>query len=360
MMIGIPREVKVYENRVGMTPLAVGELVRAGLGVLVEQKAGLGAGYLDKDYRQNGAKVINSKKEIYQKADLVLKVKEPQPSEYSLLRPGLILFAFLHLAAEPRLLRVLLKKKVTAIAFETVEGTDHHLPLLTPMSEIAGSLAALIGAHYLQKGLGGNLGGKGILLNAIGGGKLGRVMVVGAGHVGSHAIRLAHGLGALVTVYDIDPEKLTRLQSRYSERLEVSSDAFYLSQVLSSTDLLIGAVLVPGKRAPCVVTRNMIQRMESGSVVVDVAVDQGGCVETIYPTTLRDPVYKKYDVLHYGVTNIPSLVSRTATEALTSVTLPYVLKIGKLGLEKALKSDAGLMKGLNTCSGEIIHPGLKN
>ncbi len=358
MIVGIPKEVKIYENRVGMAPQAVGELVRAGLEVVVEHDAGLGSGYSDRDYRQNGAKIVNSKKEVYRRADLILKVKEPQASEYSLLRPGLILFAFLHLAAAPHLLRVLLKKKVTAIAFETVEGPHHHLPLLAPMSEIAGSLAALIGARYLQKGLGKELGGKGVLLNAIGGGRPGRVTVIGAGRVGSNAIRLAHGLGALVTVYDIDQEKLMRLRSLYPERLEGSSDLTALPSLLTATDLLIGAVLIPGKRAPHLITRKMIQGMEPGSVVVDVAVDQGGCVETIHPTTLKTPVYKKYNVLHYGVTNIPSLVPRTATEALTQVILPYVLKMGTLGIDKALASDTGLMKGLNTRSGQITYPGL--
>lgn len=359
MVIGIPKEIKIFENRVGMTPEGVFHLVQAGVLVLVEKEAGRGSGFSDHEYRKAGAKIISSRKELYRRSDLILKVKEPQASEYPFFRPGLAIFAFLHLAAEPGLLRELLKKKVTAIAFETVEA-EGGLPLLAPMSEIAGSLASLIGANYLRK----DLGGKGMLLNTIGKSKgesttPGSVVVIGAGYVGSNAIRIAHGLGAQVKVYEKNQEKAECLRALYAERLDVIHDEQELSESLQSCDLLIGAVLIPGRRAPHIVTRKMVRQMEHGSVIVDVAVDQGGCVETIHPTTLKNPVYKKYNVLHYGVTNIPALVPRTATRALAAVTLPYVLKMGELGVECAWNRDENLRKGVNAHAGEIVHPALR-
>lgn len=314
MIFGIPKEIKIFENRVSMTPQGVAQLVQAGHVVLVEKKAGVGSGFSDQEYQKAGAKVIFSKKEIYQKSELVVKVKEPQPSEYPFLREGLGLFAFLHLAAIPKLQKILEKKKVRAIPFEMVKDEEGRLPLLTPMSEIAGHLAALVGVNYLRK----DLGGKGVFP--------GRVTILGAGHVGSHALKIAHGLGAVVTVYDINLEKLERLQKIYPQRLETISEMSRLQKVIRQTDLLIGAVLIPGQKAPMIVSKKIIQSMEPGSVVVDVAVDQGGCIETTRPTTLKNPVFKKYGVLHYGVTNIPSLVPRTATEALSQAILPYVSK----------------------------------
>ena len=323
MRIGIPREIKTFEFRVAMTPHGVRQILSAGHKVFIEKGAGLGAGYTDRDYREVGAVLLSSPRAVFEKSELILKVKEPQPKEFAFLRPGLILFTFLHLAANSQLEKILKKKKVRAIAYETIRASDDSLPILTPMSEIAGLLAAMIGANYLRK----DLGGKGVLLSAVGMGGTGHVTVLGAGHVGRHALKIAHGLGATVTLYDRNREKLERIGSTYSERLQILSDPSELPEVICRTDLLIGAVLIPGEKAPTIVTRKMVQSMEPGSVIVDVAVDQGGCVETIRPTTLKDPVYKKYGVLHCGVTNLPSLAARTATEALSRATLPYVLKI---------------------------------
>lgn len=346
---------KPLEGRVAMTPEGACRLRNLGAVVLLEAGAGVGAGFRDRHFRESGAQIVRSKRELYRRSDLVLKVKEPQPAEYPFLRPGLILFAFLHLAAEPRLLRVLLKKRVTAIAFETVEDEAGRLPILRPMSEIAGKLASLIGANYLRK----DLGGKGKLLASVGeGGRPGRVTVIGLGQVGAHAARIAHGLGASLFLYDRCREKGERLSLELGKRCRVVEDPKGLPEVIRETDLIIGAVYVTGRRAPRIVTQEMVRQMEPGSVIVDVAVDQGGCVETIRPTTLKDPIFLRYGVLHCGVTNLPSLVPRTATEALVSKVLPYVSKIMGQGLEKALASDAALRKGLNLRDGEIVHPAL--
>lgn len=323
MIIGIPKETKVFEFRVAASPEAVRKMVEAGALVLVEKNAGAGSGWSDRDYCAAGARLLSSKREMFSKADLILKVKEPQPSEYSLLRPGLILFTFLHLAANKNLARILAQKKVTAIAYENIRTDSGTLPILAPMSEIAGKLAPLIGANYLRK----DLGGKGVLLSSVGMGGTGHVTILGAGHAGSNALRIAHGLGASVSVYDINQEKLEKLASQYPERLQIVSDASELPEILKRTDLLIGAVLIPGKKAPRIITKKMIRLMEPGSVAIDISVDQGGCIETTRPTTLKDPVFLKYGVLHCGVTNLPSLVPRTASETLCAQTLPYVLDI---------------------------------
>ncbi|QQR79468.1 MAG: alanine dehydrogenase [Deltaproteobacteria bacterium] len=350
--IGIPKEIKIFENRVGMTPKGVRQMVQSGLRVLVEKGAGVGSGFLDKDYRDAGAVILSSKKEVYRKSDLIMKVKEPQPSEYAFFRPGLVIFAYFHLAAEPQLLKALVKKKVTALAFETIE-VEGRLPLLAPMSQIAGSLAALIGANYLRK----DLGGKGLLLNAIGSGRSGRVFVLGAGNVGMKSIQLSHGLGAHVAVLDQNEDRLSTLKIQYPERLETYTDSQLIPGLVGESDLVIGAVLIPGQRAPHLVTKKMVSQMSPGSVVVDVAVDQGGCIETIHPTTLKNPVYRKYEVIHYGVTNIPALVPHTATEALAEATLPFALKIAQSGIEK-VRQDTILKTSVNTFSGDIIHPAL--
>ncbi len=354
MIVGVPREVKPFEFRVSMTPSGVAQLVQKGQVVLVEKGAGSGAGFSDRQFREAGACLVASNKDLFRRSEMILKVKEPQPSETSLLKAGQILFTFLHLAASRPLLKALLKRRVLGIGYETVEMEDHSLPLLAPMSQIAGSLASVIGANYLRR----DLGGKGTLLNAIGRGGTGHVTVIGAGHVGSYAVRVSHGLGASVTVYDINREKLERLGQDYSERLQILWDAADLPEILSRTDLLIGGVLVPGGKAPCVVTRKMVQRMEPGSVIVDVAVDQGGCVETIVPTSWKKPVYRRDGVIHCGVTNFPSLVPRTATEALASATLPTVLKIAVGGIERALREDKALQRGVNVRDGTIVHPAL--
>lgn len=328
MILGIPREVKSFENRVAMTPQGTRRLIDAGFQVWVESGAGVPSGFSDADYRSAGAQIKTKARDVWA-TDLVLKVKEPQPSEYRFFRPGLILFTFLHLAAHPRLARELERKKVKAVAYELVRDETGRFPILAPMSEIAGCLAALMGANYLRR----DLGGKGTLLPAIGSGGTGHVTILGAGHVGTNALRVAHGLGATVTVFDKDPQKLGRAAQPYNERIQLTSDAADLPEILRRTDLLIGAVLVPGQAAPKIVSREMVKRMEKGSVIVDVAIDQGGCIATSRPTTIQKPLFNQYGILHCGVTNLPSLVPRTATEALARASLPYVL-----GFEKTKKA----------------------
>ena len=344
MIIGIPKEIKIFEFRVATSVEAVQKIVELGHTVLIEKSAGLGSGWTDRDYRVAGAKILSSKRELFKKSDLILKVKEPQPSEYPLLRPGLILFTFLHLAANKALARVLLKKKVSVIAYENVQTDSGTLPILAPMSEIAGKLAPLMGANFLRK----DLGGKGILLSAVGLGGTGHVTILGAGHAGSNALKMAHGLGASISIYDVNCVKLESLRPQYSERLQIVSDPSELPEILKRTDLLIGAALIPGKRAPHIATTSMVRLMERGSVIIDISVDQGGCIETTRPTTLKDPVFLKHGVLHCGVTNLPSLVPRSASEALCGQTLPYVLKIVRLGLKGALEADASFKRGLMT------------
>ncbi len=312
-----------------MTPQGVRRLVEAGFQVWVESNAGVPSGFADEDYRRSGAQIKTKARDVWA-SDLVLKVKEPQPSEYRFFRPGLTLFTFLHLAAHPRLARELERKKVKAIAYELVRDEAGRFPILAPMSEIAGCLAALMGANYLRR----DLGGKGTLLTAIGSGGTGHVTILGAGHVGTNALRVAHGLGATVTLFDKDPQKLEGIGALYTERIQLLRDPKDLPEILRRTDLLIGAVLVPGQVAPKIVSREMVKRMEKGSVIVDVAIDQGGCVATSRPTTIKRPLINQYGVLHCGVTNLPSLVPRTATEALARASLSYVLEFGKM--EKSL------------------------
>ena len=308
-----------------MTPMGVKRLVEAGADVWVERGAGKNSGFPDQAYRGAGAS-LKPAASVW-KADLVLKVKEPQPSEFRYFRPDLILFTFLHLAANPVLAKALERKRVNALPYEMVRDPDGGFPILAPMSEIAGCLAALVGANYLRR----DLGGKGTLLPSIGTGGTGHVTILGVGHVGRNALRVAHGLGATVTLYDQDTQKLERIGSQYTERLQLLSSPTDLPEILKRTDLLIGAVLIPGKAAPRIVTAKMVRLMEAGSVIVDVSIDQGGCIETSRPTTIRKPVFEKFGVLHYGVTNMPSLVPRTATEALSHVTLPYVLELAQTG-----------------------------
>ncbi|MBI1909377.1 MAG: alanine dehydrogenase [Deltaproteobacteria bacterium] len=355
MLIGIPKETKIGENRVAGTPEAVRELVQNGQRVLVEKRAGLGSGFSDKEYFSAGAKIISQKAEIYKKADLIWKVKEPSLQEVHFYRRGQILFTFLHLAADPKLTHSLCRQKITAIGYETVQLPDGSLPLLAPMSEAAGKLAAVIGANYLRK----DLGGKGILLSGIHGKFLGKVTILGLGIVGRNALAMAHGLGGRITAFDLSREKL-KLQNLYPERLSTHlSDPKMIAEAVRYSDLVIGAVLVPGKKAPTVVTRPMVRSMEPGSVIVDVAVDQGGCIATTHPTTHANPVYRVDGILHYAVTNIPSLAGRSATQALSSVTLPYLKKITSLGLEEACQTDPSLQKGINISNGEIVHPALR-
>jgi alanine dehydrogenase len=328
MTVGIPREIKDQEYRVSMTPGGVRQLVEAGHRVVVETSAGEGSGFSDSDYRNAGALIVPSASDAWG-AELVVKVKEPLPGEYGFLRPDLVLFTYLHLAAERELTLELLKRGVTGIAYETVELADGQLPLLKPMSEVAGRLAVQTGAFYLEK----LHGGSGKLLGGVAGVEPARVTIIGGGIVGASAARIALGMGAEVTVLDMNIDKLRHLEEVLHERLITrSADPLAVEEAVAEADLLVGAVLVKGARTPRVVTRRMVARMAKGSVVIDVSVDQGGCIETIRPTKHSDPIYFVDGILHYGVTNMPGAVPRTSTAALSNATLPYVVKLATMGM----------------------------
>jgi alanine dehydrogenase len=352
MIIGVPRETKSHEYRVGVTPAGVRTLVEDGHTVLVENNAGLGNGLNDARYREAGAEVLASAAEIYRLAELIVKVKEPLPDEYEMLRPAQILFTYLHLAPAQELTRVLLERKVTGIAYETVQAEDGSLPLLQPMSEVAGRMAVQVGAHFLQK----DNGGKGVLLAGAPGVRPGKVVVLGAGTVGSNAVRIAVGMGADVTVLDIDPARLALLDDHYGNHiLTLISNSQNIEDEVSRADLVIGAVLRPGSRTPVLVDENLVSRIDAGGVIIDVAVDQGGCIATSCPTSHEKPIRLVHGVLHYGVPNMPGAVSRTSTFALTNSTLPYVRKLARLGLEAALAEDPALARGLNTHAGRLCN-----
>lgn len=349
MIVGVPKEIKDNEYRVALTPFGAEALVRAGHRVLVQAGAGEGSGFSDDEYRRAGAEVVADAAEVWA-AKLVVKVKEPQPAEYQYLREGLILFAFLHLAAAPELARQLVERGVTAIAYETVRLPDGTLPLLAPMSAIAGRMAPQIAAQYLTR----VYGGRGKLLAGVPGVAPARVVVLGAGTVGTNATRIALGMGAQVTLLDRNLERLRRLDLALGGRaITVASSPAAIAEAVRYADAVIGAVLVPGARASVLVTEEMVATMQPGSVIIDVAVDQGGCVETIRPTTHSDPVYTVHGVLHYGVTNMPAAVPRTATMALCDATLPYVLRLAEH--EGDIFADEALELGLNTYQGVIIH-----
>jgi alanine dehydrogenase len=352
MVIAVPKEIKTREYRVGLTPAGARTLVEDGHAVLVETGAGAGSGLFDDEYRSAGARIIDSAAELYDNADLVVKVKEPLAVEYDLLRPGQILFTFLHLAPLPDLASALLQREVAGVAYETIEFPDGSLPLLLPMSEIAGRMAVQVGAFYLQK----ENGGKGVLLSGAPGVRAGRVVVLGGGTAGTNAVRIAVGMGAEVSVLDIDPNRLESLDLRYGNRIRtLMSNSQTIEEEVLRADLLIGAVLIAGAKAPQLVHRFLVKRMGPGSVIVDVAVDQGGCVETTRPTTHDDPVYTVDDVLHYGVANMPGAVSRTSTFALTNRTLPYVRRIAAQGISAAAEADRPLRLGINTWRGKICN-----
>lgn len=350
MRVGCPKEIKNNENRVGLTPAGAKALVGAGQEVIVEAGAGLGSGFTDAEYVTAGAKMVATAQEVFDGADMVIKVKEPQPGEIAMLRKGQILFTYLHLAPDPDQTQALLKSGATTIAYETITDAQGKLPLLTPMSEVAGRMAVQIGAQYLQK----TNGGLGMLLGGVPGVPPAHVIVLGGGVVGINAIKMAVGMGARVTVLDKSLQMLRYLDDIFGNRIETlwSSDA-HVESVLPSADLVIGAVLVPGAAAPRLITRAMLKLMKPASVIVDVAVDQGGCVETTKATTHADPVYFVDGVLHYGVANMPGAVPRTSTIALTNATLPYALKLANLGWQKALASDPGFLLGLNTHEGQM-------
>lgn len=352
MIIGLPKEIKDNEFRVAITPGGVRQLVDSGHEVLVRAGAGEGSGFSDEEYARGGARVLTTPEEVWD-AELIVKVKEPQASEYALMREGLTLFTYLHLAAEKALTMEMCKRKVTGIAYETVEESEGRLPLLTPMSEVAGRMAVQLGAQYLQK----NRGGRGKLLSGVPGVRPADVTILGAGVVGINAAQIALGMGASVIVLDIDADRLRYLDQVLHGRLTtLSANPFNIAEAVKRADLLIGAVLVKGAKAPCLVTREMIRRMEPGSVIVDVAVDQGGCCETISPTSHSEPVYEVDGVLHYGVTNIPGAVPRTSTYALSNATLPYLMKLADQGIDRAIKEDAALAKGVNIYKGKLTYP----
>jgi alanine dehydrogenase len=351
MIIGLPKEVKDNEYRVAMTPGGVSQLVNAGHSVLVEPNAGTGSGFEDREYEAAGAKIVTCAGEAWD-AELVVKVKEPQPSEFDFMRPGQCLFTFLHLAADRELTLALVERGVTGIAYETVERPDGNLPILTPMSEVAGRMSIQIGAQYLEK----TNGGRGKLLGGVPGVRPADVTIIGAGVVGTNAAQMALGLGAHVMVLDIDTERLRYLEQVLNGRFTtLSSNPLNIAEAVKRADLVIGAVLVKGAKAPCLVTRAMVQKMEPGSVIVDVSVDQGGCIETTRPATHSNPVHVVEGVLHYGVTNIPGAVPRTSTYALSNATLPYLIKMAEGGIPEILRKEPALERGVNIHRGKITY-----
>lgn len=351
MQIGIPKEIKNNENRVAITPAGVLNLVKEGHSVYIESGAGIGSGFTDESYLEAGAKIEATAADVWNKA-MVMKVKEPLPSEYVYFHKGLILFTYLHLAAEPELAQALVEKEVTAIAYETVE-VNRTLPLLTPMSEVAGRMATQIGAQFLEK----PKGGKGILLSGVPGVKRGKVTIIGGGVVGTNAAKMAVGLGADVTLIDLSAERLRQLDDIFGNDIQtLMSNRLNIEDAVKDSDLVIGAVLIPGAKAPKLVTEDMVKSMQPGSVLVDVAIDQGGIIETCdHISTHDDPTYEKHGVVHYAVANMPGAVPRTSTIALTNVTVPYALQIANKGVAKAIQDNMALAKGVNVANGFITY-----
>ncbi len=352
MTIGIPKEIKIGETRVSMTPSLCRRCVSLGGKVLVQKSAGITAGFTDAEYRAAGATLVADAAKVWRAADLILKVKEPLPAEYDLLQDGQAIFTYLHLAAGPELTKVLLKKRILGIAYETVEGGDGSYPLLKPMSQIAGRLAIQIGAYFLQS----QHGGSGVLLGGIPGTMPGHVVVVGGGNSGAHAVQMATGMGARVTVLDLDTRKLEALDSEYRGRIvTLMSNSANIEAEVADADLLIGAVLIPAAKAPIVVNAKTVAKMRPGSVIVDIAIDQGGCIESIRPTSHKHPVYRQYGVNHYAVPNMPALVGRTSTLGLTQATEPYVAALVQKGVDRALAENQWLARGVNTEDGKIAN-----
>jgi alanine dehydrogenase len=348
MIIGIPREIKDQEFRVALPPSAACHLIRRGHTLLVERQAGAGAGFGDADYHEAGATLVSGPTEVFGRADLVVKVKEPQPSEYSLLRRGQMLFTYLHLAANRSLTEALIQSGVTALAYETVE-IGKRLPLLEPMSEIAGRMSILVGGYFLAN----HFGGSGMLLGGVPGVLPGRVVVLGGGAAGINAARMATGLGADVTILEVDMERMRFLDITLHRAHTLYSNEVHLIELLPAVDLLVGAVLVHGARAPKLIQRSMLRRMRPGSVLVDIAVDQGGCAETSRPTTHQDPVFVEEGVIHYCVANMPAAYARTATQALIHATLPFIESIADNGLTGACQREPGLIAGINVQEGRL-------
>ncbi|MDM5269643.1 alanine dehydrogenase [Bacillus wiedmannii] len=350
MRIGIPTEIKNNENRVAMTPAGAVHLVQNGHEVFVQKGAGIGSGFTDEEYVQAGAKLVETAEEAWNQ-DMVMKVKEPVASEYGYFREGLILFTYLHLAPEPELTKALIDNKVVSIAYETVQLDNRSLPLLAPMSEVAGRMSAQIGAQFLEK----NKGGKGILLAGVPGVKRGKVTIIGGGQAGTNAAKIAVGLGADVTIIDLSAERLRQIDDIFGNQVKtLMSNPYNIAEAVKESDLVIGAVLIPGAKAPKLVTEEMIQSMEPGSVVVDIAIDQGGIFETTDRITTHDnPTYEKHGVVHYAVANMPGAVPRTSTLALTNVTVPYAVQIANKGYKDACLGNTALLKGINTLDGYV-------
>lgn len=356
MRIGVPKEIKKQEHRVGLIPASVREFVHHGHQVVVETGAGSAIGFGDEAYVAAGATIAQTPDEIFKSADMIIKVKEPQPQECAMLRPDQILFTYLHLAADKPQAEALIKSGCVAIAYETVTGANGRgLPLLAPMSEVAGRLSVQVGAHYLMK----HMGGEGILIGGVPGTPAGRVLVLGGGVAGFNAARVAVGMGARVTILDKSPERLRELDEHFNGTAEVLySTTSAIENLLPKSDIVVGAVLVPGASAPRLVTRDMLKTMKQGAVMVDIAIDQGGCFETSHATTHADPVYVVDNVIHYCVANMPGAVPRTSAMALNHAVLPYALKIANIGWEKALTGDSGFYAGLNICKGKVTHKGV--
>ena len=353
MIIGVPKEIKDHETRVGCVPSMVTSLCEAGHRVLVETQAGTGSSISDEEYAEAGASILKTAAEVWQQADLIVKVKEPQPSEFGFFRPGLLLFTYLHLAPLPDLTDALLKARVSAVAYETIRERDNSLPLLTPMSEVAGRMSVQVGAQYLER----PNGGRGILLGGIPGVGPANVVVLGGGVVGHNAAKMACGLGANVTIIDRNLNRLRELDDIYSNSIRtLASNVYTVRDAVSQADLVIGAVLIPGASAPRLVRRDMIARMKPGAVVVDVAIDQGGCFETSHATTHTDPIYYVDRVLHYCVSNMPAAVPHTSTFGLTNATVPYLLTLANHGLAKACELSPAIREGVNTHNGSITYP----
>ena len=352
MIVGVPKEIKNHEYRVALVPAGARALIENGHKVLIEKSAGEGSGISDEEYRQVGAEIRPSAQAVFGEAEMIVKVKEPLPVEYDLMHEGQILFTFLHLAPVLELTQALLRQKVIGIAYETVQLEDGSLPLLVPMSEIAGKLSVQVGAYYLQR----ENGGSGILLGGVPGVGSGNVVIIGGGTVGMNAAKVALGMDAIVTILDINMDRLRYLTDILVGKLvTIASNKSHIEAAVAEADLVVGGMLIAGAKATKLVTRDMLARMRKGSVIVDVAIDQGGCFETSVPTTHENPVFEVDRVIHYCVANMPAAVSRTSTFALTNVTLPYVLKLADLGYAEAMRTDAALRKGLNVFKGKLVY-----
>ena len=348
MIIGVPKEIKEQERRIALVPSAAEQLTKRGHTVLVEKNGGIGSGYPDEEYKKAGAEIVDLAQDVFARADMIVKVKEPLPAEFPLLRKGQILFTYLHLAASKALTDALLKSGVTAIAYETIQ-IGNRLPLLEPMSEIAGRMSVVMGAYFLAK----HNGGSGVLLGGVPGVLPGRVVVIGGGTAGVNAARMATGLGADVTILEVDLERMRFLDITMGSAHTLYSSESHLRELMPNVDLLIGAVLVPGAKAPKLITRAMLKAMKTGSVLVDIAIDQGGCAETSRPTTHLQPVYVEEGVTHYCVANMPAAYARTATQALTNITYRYVELLADFGLDEACKKQPALIGGINTRDGKL-------